>query len=93
MRERRKAVRAQTCLAGHAALKRGSSAAIECVVGELSVFGARVQFSAGVTTPKHFDLFVGQSGQPCRARVMWRHASEVGVTFLEGRTAPEVVPA
>ncbi|WP_431311092.1 PilZ domain-containing protein [Methylobacterium nigriterrae] len=92
MRERREALRAQTCLVGRAAFERGSSVIINCVVQALSAAGARVQFPAGVTVPSHFDLFVGRSARPCRARVMWRHASEVGVTFLEGRTAPDVIP-
>jgi hypothetical protein len=60
-------------------------------VQALSASGARVQFAADVTAPRYFDLFIGQSGSPYRARVMWRHAREVGVTFLEGRTAPEVL--
>jgi len=90
MRERRKTLRAQTCLPGHAAFQRGSSA-VECLVQALSASGARVHFPADVTAPRYFDLFIGQSGGPYRARVMWRHAREVGVTFLEGRTAPEVL--
>ncbi len=92
MDERRRHVRAHTYLAGRAAFAWNSSAPVECVVGELSAFGAWVQFAVGVTVPSHFDLLVGQSGRPHRARVIWRHASEVGVTFLEERAAPEVMP-
>ncbi|WP_431311164.1 PilZ domain-containing protein [Methylobacterium nigriterrae] len=92
MHERRRDLRAQTCLAGRAAFEQGSSVTVDCVVQAFSTGGARVLFPTETTVPKHFDLFVGQSSRPHRARVMWRHTSEVGVTFLEGRAAPEVMP-
>ena len=80
-------------MAGCAALERDSSVLIDCLVEDLSLTGARVVFSAGVTIPKHFDLVLGSDGRSHRVRTVWQQANTAGIMFLEARAnVPEVLP-
>ncbi|KQP95017.1 hypothetical protein ASF60_02225 [Methylobacterium sp. Leaf113] len=92
MDEQRKMVRAETHLAGRAALKQASAETEPCLIRNLSPVGARVVFCTPVTAPEAFDLFLDSSDQTYRARTIWHGENEVGVVFREAReNAPDVL--
>jgi hypothetical protein len=66
---------------------------IECTVRDLSTQGARIQVPRSVPLPDPFDLQVPQRHLLERCSIIWRHADEVGVTFLQDNaTSSEPVP-
>ena len=58
----------------------GMSASIDCVVRNYSETGARLAMQSTVGVPDAFEL-VRQGFPPRHCRVVWRHASELGVAF------------
>jgi len=55
--------------------------AVDCLIRDISNFGARVIFSDSIQTPDVLDLYIPQKEQTLRAHVIWRHGTEVGVAF------------
>ncbi|HEY0572199.1 MAG TPA: PilZ domain-containing protein [Enterovirga sp.] len=93
MEERRKTVRQRSYLGGRIAFNNRSST-MDCTVRNMSAGGARVAFSDTVVLPQDLDLAIRQKGLNARARVVWRSATEVGVSFLavSREAAGEVIP-
>jgi hypothetical protein len=54
---------------------------VDCLVRDISPYGARLIFSDAVSTPDILDLYIPQKEQTLRAHVHWRHGQEVGVAF------------
>jgi hypothetical protein len=63
--------------------------AVDCLIRDISPYGARLIFSDAVTTPDVFELYIPQKEQTLRIHVIWRHGQEVGVAFAQ---ATEVDP-
>jgi hypothetical protein len=93
MEERRKTVRQRSYLGGRIAFNDRYST-MDCTVRNMSAGGARVAFPDTVVLPQDLDLAIRQKGLNARARVVWRSATEMGVSFLAvSREAPgEVIP-
>jgi hypothetical protein len=93
MEERRKTVRQRSYLGGRVAFNSRYST-LDCTVRNLSAGGARVAFSDPAVLPQDLDLSIQQKGLHARARVVWRSATEMGLSFLavSKPSAGEVIP-
>jgi hypothetical protein len=78
--ERRKVARQKSFLRGMIYFNNRRSA-VDCLIRDISNFGARVIFSDSIQTPDVLDLYIPQKEQTLRAHVIWRHGTEVGVAF------------
>jgi hypothetical protein len=56
---------------------------VDCLIRDISPYGARLIFSDAVTTPDVLDLYIPQKEQTLRTHVIWRHGQEVGVAFAQ----------
>jgi hypothetical protein len=54
---------------------------VDCLIRDISPYGARLIFSDAVTTPDVLELYIPQKEQTLRIQVIWRHGQEVGVAF------------
>ena len=63
---------------------------VDCLIRDISPYGARLIFSDAVTTPDVLDLYIPQKEQTLRIHVIWRHGQEVGVAFAQ---AAQMEPA
>src|SRR6185295_12394626 len=61
---------------------------VDCLVRDISPYGARLIFSDAVSTPDTLDLYIPQKEQTLRAHVHWRHGQEVGVAFPQAPGVP-----
>jgi hypothetical protein len=83
--ERRRVVRQKSFLRGTIHFNNRRSA-VDCLIRDISVHGARLIFSDAITTPDVVELYIPQKDQTVRAHVIWRHGQELGVAFAQ--TAP-----
>ncbi len=89
--ERRRIARQKSFLRGMVYFNNRRSVA-DCLIRDISSFGARLIFSDTITTPDTMDLYIPQKEQTLRAHVIWRVGHEVGVAFpqaTQGAPAPE----
>jgi hypothetical protein len=56
---------------------------LDCLIRDISPYGARLIFSDTVTTPDVLDLYIPQKEQTLRTHVIWRHGQEMGVAFAQ----------
>ena len=56
---------------------------VDCLIRDISPYGARLIFSDAVTAPDVLDLYIPQKEQTLRIHVIWRHGQEVGVAFAQ----------
>ena len=56
---------------------------VDCLIRDISPYGARLIFSDAVTTPDVLDLYIPQKEQTFRIHVIWRHGLEVGAAFAQ----------
>lgn len=82
----RSAPRVKSFLRGEIIFANGASRT-ECTVRDISDVGARVQIPESITVPECFDLVIPQKGLTERSKTVWRHGSEIGVTFESLRRA------
>jgi len=87
--ERRRMARQKSFLRGMIYFNNRRNA-VDCLVRDISTYGARLIFSDSVTTPDVLDLYIPQKEQTLRVHVIWRHGQEVGVAFAQ---AASVEPA
>ena len=87
--ERRRSARQKSFLRGaiHFNNKRN---VVDCLIRDISPYGARLIFSDAVTTPDVLELYIPQKEQTLRIQVIWRHGQEVGVAFAR---AAQIEPA
>ena len=78
--ERRRIARQKSFLRGMIYFNNRRSVA-DCLIRDISAFGARLIFSDTVTTPDVLDLYIPQKEQMLRSQVIWRGGLEVGVAF------------
>jgi hypothetical protein len=78
--EGRTANRTRSFLRGEIVHSNGNSRT-ECTVRDLSDTGARIEAPPSVTVPEYFDLVIPQRNIRHRARIVWRHQAELGLTF------------
>jgi len=87
--ERRRAARQKSFLRGMIYFNNRRNV-VDCLVRDISPYGARLIFSDAVTTPDMLDLYIPQKEQTLRVHVIWRQGQEVGVAFAQ---AASVGPA
>ena len=80
--ERRKASRQRSFLRGMVHFNNQRSV-LDCLVRDISPYGARLVFSDTVTIPDVLELYIPQKEQTLRVHVVWRHGEEVGVMFAQ----------
>src|SRR5215210_1540907 len=78
--ERRRIIRQKSFLRGMIYFNNRRNV-VDCLVRDISPYGARLIFSDAVSTPDVLDLYIPQKEQTLRAHVHWRHGQEVGVAF------------
>ena len=78
--ERRRTARQKSFLRGMVYFNNRRSVA-DCLIRDISPYGARLIFSDTVTTPDTLDLYIPQKEQTLRAHVIWRIGHDVGVAF------------
>jgi hypothetical protein len=86
--ERRRRARQKSFLRGCIYFNnRGSS--VECLIRDMSQYGARILISGSINIPDVVDLYIPQKGRTLRARVEWRQEEEIGLAFVEATIAAE----
>src|SRR3954469_16671823 len=80
--ERRRTARQKSFLRGMIYFNNRRSA-VDCLIRDISPYGARLIFSDAVTTPDVLELYIPQKEQTLRIHVIWRHGQEVGVAFAQ----------
>jgi hypothetical protein len=80
--ERRRTARQKSFLRGMIHFNNRRSA-VDCLIRDISPYGARLIFSDAVTTPDVLELYIPQKEQTLRVQVIWRHGQEVGVAFAQ----------
>jgi hypothetical protein len=78
--ERRRIVRQKSFLRGTIHFNNRRSA-LDCLVRDISRFGARLTFTNAATVPDVIELHIPQKEQTLRAHIIWRHGQEVGIAF------------
>ena len=56
---------------------------VDCLIRDISEYGARLIFSDTVTVPDALDVYIPQKEQTLRAHVIWRNGLEIGVAFAQ----------
>ena len=87
--ERRRITRQKSFLRGMVYFNHRRSVA-DCLIRDISPYGARLIFSDTVTTPDTLDLYIPQKEQTLRAQVIWRIGHDVGVAFPQAVEAEPV---
>ena len=92
MKERRRITRQKSFLRGSVQFNNGRNST-DCLIRDISIYGARLIFSDTVTTPDAIDLYIPQKEQTFRTHVIWRHGQEVGVAFAQPASASAAEPS
>ena len=87
--ERRRTARQKSFLRGMIYFNNRRNV-VDCLIRDISPYGARLIFSDAVTTPDVLELYIPQKEQTLRVHAIWRHGQEVGVAFAQ---AAHVDPA
>jgi hypothetical protein len=80
--ERRRIARQKSFLRGMVYFNSRRSV-LDCLIRDISPYGARLIFSVAVATPDTMDLHIPQKEKTLRTHVIWRHGREVGVAFAQ----------
>jgi hypothetical protein len=80
--ERRRIARQKSFLRGMVYFNQRRSV-LDCLIRDISPYGARLVFSVTVATPDTLDLCIPQKDRTLRTHVIWRHGREVGVAFAQ----------
>jgi hypothetical protein len=84
--ERRRIARQKSFLRGMIYFNNRRSVA-DCLIRDISPFGARLIFSDTVATPDIIDLYIPHKEQTLRSHVIWRIGHDVGVAFPQAMQA------
>ena len=64
----------------------------DCLIRDFSEHGAKLKFSSTLATPDAVELFIPAKEESYRAKVTWRNADEIGVTFDCAEKSPPLAP-
>ena len=81
MEERRKAPRERTFLNGRIAFNNKNSTK-DCFVKNCSDEGAKIAVGETLPLPNEFDFLIPGRRESRRARLVWRHGTQAGLTFV-----------
>src|SRR3954451_14365786 len=91
--ERRRITRQKSFLRGSIHFNNRRSV-VDCLIRDISPYGARLIFSDAVTMPDVLELYIPQKERTLRVNVIWRHGQEVGVAFAQAASMePAADPA
>jgi hypothetical protein len=90
--ERRRIARQKSFLRGMVYFNNRRSVA-DCLIRDISPYGARLIFSDTVTTPDTLDLYIPQKEQTLRAHVIWRIGHDIGVAFPQATQSDPAAPS
>jgi hypothetical protein len=90
--ERRRIARQKSFLRGMVYFNNRRSVA-DCLIRDISPYGARLIFSDTVTTPDTLDLYIPQKEQTLRAHVIWRIGHDIGVAFPQATQTEPATPS
>ena len=90
--ERRRVARQKSFLRGMIYFNNRRNA-VDCLIRDISPYGARLIFSDSVSTPDDFELYIPQKEQTLRVHAIWRHGQEVGVAFAQATQLDPVAEA
>jgi PilZ domain-containing protein len=82
MHERRKAKRERSFLRSRIYFNNGRNR-MDCLIRDISYEGARVTFSEPADVPDEVQLYIPDRKRLVLARVRWRHADKLGLSFSE----------
>ena len=95
MLERRQHPRNRVYYGGMIAFNARNST-LACVVRNVSLRGAKVEFDDSTLLPDRVDFEIARSGLSCSARLVWRDAKAAGLVFSNGRETAqgtgEIIP-
>jgi hypothetical protein len=89
--EQRRAVRQRAFLQGRIFFNNRRTS-VDCLIRDISEGGARLKFSGATVTPDVVDLHIPAREETYRAKVMWRNADEIGVSFGGDEKSPSLAP-
>jgi hypothetical protein len=64
---------------------------VECLVRDVSDAGARLKYSGRILATDVINLHIPNKGQILRAKIQWREADEIGISFVSNSTLSGVV--
>lgn len=91
MSERRQLPRSRVYYGGSVAFNDRNST-LACVVRNVSLRGARIEFESAALLPDHVDFEVARKAISCSARMVWRDDKAAGVEFLDAHASGSVIP-
>ena len=89
MIERRQAPRGRSYI-GAVIVFNNRASSIDCLIRNVSNVGAKLAFTDTIAVPEAFDLVIGRQGQTRRSQLIWRHADEAGIAFVQPVEAPRL---
>src|SRR3984893_6404122 len=92
MTEKRHASRHKSFLRGYMYIGK-SPFPVECLVRDISDTGARLKYSGRILASDIINLHIPNKGQILQARVKWREADEIGISFESNSTTIGAVSA
>lgn len=91
MQDRRQCFRGRVYLGGRIAF-HNRKPTIDCIVRNLSPWGARIELNCPSILPDEIDLAIERKGMAFIARLVWRGQEEVGVLFRDASAPHPTVP-
>jgi hypothetical protein len=91
MKERRAVSRKRSFLQGRIYFNNRRTS-VDCLIREVSEHGARLKFASTTVTPDVMELHIPAREESYRAKVIWRNADEIGVTFNGDERSPSLAP-
>jgi hypothetical protein len=91
MKERRRVARQKSFLRGCVYFNNRRNA-MDCLIRDITIYGARLVFSDATAIPDAIDLYIPHKDQTYRTHVIWRHGEDVGVAFEQPLAMPASAP-
>jgi hypothetical protein len=92
MSDKRSSPRLRSFLKGRVVFNGGQNS-LDCLIRDMSSTGARLEFSASVTLPDRFDLYLPHRDETCKVHIQWRRGTQIGVAFDQVESAPPMPAA
>ncbi len=78
----RRSERMRSFMAARIVFNKGAMK-VDCTIRNTSDGGAKIEVSASVALPEHFELQIPQRNISRRVRLAWRHENFCGVAYLD----------
>jgi hypothetical protein len=91
MSERRSGSRQKSFLQGRIFFNNRRTT-VDCLIRDFSESGAKLKFHSLISIPDVVELFIPVKEETRRARIVWRNADEVGVSFNFDEASPYLAP-